>query len=68
MTIFIIGIACLLGGSSLTHDAVYSITLYWNHKGYHGERQNWSKDHWVRALRLLWGLSFIAMGIILLGG
>lgn len=54
----------IVGGTWLVSDAIYSITLYINATSYGGKKQTWRRDHWIRLLRLFWGLFFIIAGFI----
>ena len=51
----------LVGGTWILQDAIASILYYLGR-----EDEKWYFNHAVRILRGLWGLVFIAMGIILL--
>ena len=43
-------------------DALYSLMLYIGGKGYRGDPQTWGKDHWVRAVRGVCGITLVIMG------
>lgn len=43
-------------------DAVFSVSIYWNKAGYHGEKQTWARDHWVRVVRAFCGIALMVMG------
>jgi len=49
------------------HDAIFSISLYLNKDGYHGKKQTWRKDHWVRVVRLIGGIALLYFGAELIG-
>jgi len=52
-----------LMGMCLVHDAIYSISLYFNAPSYDGSpRQTWRKDHWVRCARGLLGIALMIIG------
>ena len=55
----------VIGGTWMVSDAIYSITLYINAKSYDGRKQTWRNDHWVRIVRLLWGIAFIVFGAMI---
>lgn len=57
----------MLAGMCLIHDAIYSISLYFNAPSYDGSpRQSWRKDHWVRIARGTVGLALIVVGVMCL--
>jgi negative regulator of sigma E activity len=59
MTGYFIGLI----GMWLFTDGLYSITLYINAPSYDGKpRQTWRQDHWVRAVRMVWGMALIVLG------
>lgn len=51
-----------LMGMWLFCDAVFSISIYLNKAGYHGEKQTWRRDHWIRIIRALCGVALIVIG------
>ncbi len=54
---------CLgLIGCWLLCDAIYSLSLYLGAKGYNGKKQTWRRDHWVRVVRGLLGITLIVSG------
>ncbi len=55
---------CIIGMWCLT-DAVFSISIYHNKTGYHGEKQTWARDHWVRCVRGLCGIALMIMGYMI---
>ena len=57
----------MLAGMCLVHDAIYSISLYFNAPSYEGSpRQTFKKDHWVRCARGIVGLALIVVGVMCL--
>jgi len=61
-----IGKVMIAGGVWLITDCIYSITLYLNAPSYEGSpKQTFRRDHWVRLVRGLWGLTFVVMGFLI---
>jgi len=47
-------------------DGILSWTLYLNAPSYEGsKRQTFLRDHWVRCVKIILGISLIAMGSLL---
>ena len=59
MTGYILGLL----GMWIFSDAIYSYVLYVNALSYDGKKQNWKRDHWVRAVRAV-----AAIVVIIIGG
>ena len=58
-----IGYLTGLIGMWLFSDAILSITLYLNTPSYDGtKKQTWRKDHWVRVVRGICGISLMYLG------
>jgi hypothetical protein len=67
MLLRLLGAVLCIGGTWIISDGCYSILLYLNKPSYRGEeKQTWGKDHWIRCLRILWGLVFIGIGLVLI--
>lgn len=49
-------------GTWVLSDAIYSYALYVNAENYKGNKQNWKRDHWVRAVRAACGIALIVIG------
>ena len=47
LVIFMIGVLAY----GVLHDAIYSISIYWNSYSYTGEKQTFKRDHWIRVCR-----------------
>ena len=45
-------------------DALYSYMLYCGAKSYRGDKQTWARDHWVRAVRAVCGITLVILGAI----
>ena len=58
-----VGITLGIIGAWIFSDGLYSLLLYWNSPAYHGPRQTWKRDHWIRLVRMALGLSLIALGL-----
>ena len=58
MTDYLLGII----GAWLFSDGLYSILLYLNAPAYHGKKQTWRKDHWIRVCRMTLGVILIVLG------
>jgi hypothetical protein len=55
----------IIMGTWLISDCIYSISLYMNAPSYEGsKKQTWRRDHWVRLVRGIIGLSIILMVVI----
>ena len=59
MIIYLTGII----GAWIFSDGLYSILLYLNKSAYHGRKQTWRRDHWIRVARMGLGLILIAFGL-----
>lgn len=60
------GIILAIVGTMIVLDGTYSITLYLNAPSYEGSRkQTFKRDHWVRLLRILLGLTVIVIGAMI---
>ncbi len=59
-----LSIAYILGliGMNVFLDGLYSIILYLHKDSYRGDMQTWGKDHWVRCVRMGYGLVLIIIG------
>ena len=57
-------IAYLTGiiGAWIFSDGLYSILLYTGKTAYHGEKQTWRRDHWIRVVRMVLGCTLIIFG------
>lgn len=52
-------------GMWIISDAILSWTLYLNAPSYEGSpKQTFRKDHWVRLVRLLCGITLVILGAI----
>lgn len=52
-------------GVWICSDAMYSLALYLGKPSWRGgEPQTWLRDHWVRTVRLLCGISLVAIGAV----
>lgn len=40
-------------------DGWFSMALYWNRKGWEGEKQTFWHDHYIRVIRIIIGLGLI---------
>jgi len=60
LTAYITGII----GAWLFSDGLLSIFLYLNEIGYHGKKQTWRRDHWIRCVRMGLGLILIGIGAL----
>ena len=50
-------------GVVILWDGLYSITLYLNAPSYaKGRKQSWRRDHWVRLVRMLLGITLVVIG------
>jgi negative regulator of sigma E activity len=49
-------------GMWIFSDGLYSLALYLNAESYNGNKQTWRRDHWVRAVRMVFGVILIVMG------
>ncbi len=59
---YIVGLA----GMWILTDGIYSWFLYVNAPSYEGsERQTFLRDHWIRLVRILWGVTLIVIGGLL---
>ena len=56
------------GGVWIFSDGLYSLLLYLNKPGYLGAPQTWLRDHWIRCIRMAWGLVFVGVAWRLAGG
>lgn len=60
-----IGYAVGLIGMWIFSDGILSWTLYLNAPSYEGsKKQNFKRDHWVRAIRMLCGIGLMILGAI----
>lgn len=57
----IIGIVILAGGVWVLQDSIASILYYLKH-----DNEKWYYNHMVRIFRGIWGLIFIALGVMLI--
>ena len=51
-------------GAWIFSDGLYSIFLYLNKPAYHGRKQTWKRDHWIRVVRMGLGLILIVFGLM----
>lgn len=63
----LIGCILMVIGTWLITDGIYSWTLYLNAPSYEGsKKQTFWRDHWVRMIRILNGLTIIILGYLLI--
>jgi hypothetical protein len=51
-------------GAWVFSDGLYSILLYTGKPAYHGPRQTWMRDHWIRLVRMALGLVLVAFACL----
>ena len=57
--------ALVIMGTWLVTDCIYSISLYLNAPSYEGSiKQTWRRDHYIRVIRGLIGISIIVTGAV----
>ena len=67
MNINLIGYSLGLLGMWVISDGILSWTLYLNAPSYEGsKKQTFSRDHWVRAVRIICGIVIIIFGYLLI--
>lgn len=57
--IYLLGII----GTWLVSDGIYSWVIYLNADNYHGKKQTFLRDHWVRLIRIILGILIIIIGL-----
>ena len=65
MTLEIVGKILCICGTLIVLDALYSYLLYNNSQSWRGDRQTWTKDHWVRLCRAIVGMVVLWIGVVL---
>ncbi len=50
-------------GTWIFSDALYSLLLYISADGHSGKKQTWMRDHWVRVVRGILGITLVLMGL-----
>ena len=51
-------------GAWIFTDGLLSILLYLDEIGYHGKKQSWRRDHWIRCVRMALGLILVGLGAV----
>ena len=49
-------------GMWIMSDALYSLALYLGKESWRDGKQTWAKDHWVRAVRFVCGVTLMVIG------
>jgi len=67
MTNNLIGFLLAIIGTWVATDGIYSWTLYLNAPSYEGSpRQTFWKDHYIRLIRIILGISTIILGYLII--
>ena len=64
-TLIVIALIQAISGAWIFSDGLYSILLYLNKPAYHGRKQTWKRDHWIRCVRSLIGILWIVGGFVI---